>query len=222
VVIGYSHLTGKVKGEDWMETEQLKIFDENRNPIGVASREDVHKLGYWHETFHCWFVRKEQERDYLYLQLRSKTKKDYPNLLDITAAGHLMADESVEDGVREIKEEVGIDIHFQDLIPLGIIDYCVKEEDFIDKEFAHTFLYKSEKSFDDFILQDEVAGIVKVDLNEFAELWFGKSEIIKITGFTVTEDGNKIYFEEHVGRGKFVPHQNKFYRTVLEKIKEHI
>jgi hypothetical protein len=62
-----------------METEQLKIFDENRNPIGVASREDVHRLGYWHETFHCWFV-------------------------DITAAGHLMADESVEDGVREIKE----------------------------------------------------------------------------------------------------------------------
>jgi isopentenyldiphosphate isomerase len=178
VINGNSQLAGKVKGEDWMETEQLKILDEDRNPIGVASREDVHRLGYWHETFHCWFVRKEQERDYLYLQLRSKTKKDYPNLLDITVAGHLMADESVEDGVREIKEEVGIDIHFQDLIPLGIIDYCVKEEDFIDKEFAHTFLYRSEKSFEDFILQDEVAGIVKVDLSEFAELWFGEREII--------------------------------------------
>jgi isopentenyldiphosphate isomerase len=206
-----------------METEQLKIFDDNRNPIGVASREDVHRLGYWHETFHCWFIKKEQGKDYLYLQLRSKTKKDYPNLLDITAAGHLMADESVEDGVREIKEEVGIDIDIQELIPLGIIDYCVKEEDFIDKEFAHTFLYKSEKSFDDFILQDEVAGMVKVDLNEFAELWLGEKEKIKITGFRIKEeDGNKIYFEERVGKEKFVPHQYKFYRTVLEKIKEYI
>jgi isopentenyldiphosphate isomerase len=204
-----------------METELLKIFDENRSPIGVASREDVHKLGYWHETFHCWFVMREKEQDYLYLQLRSKTKKDYPNLLDITAAGHLMADESVEDGVREIKEEVGIDVQIQELIPLGIIDYSVIEKDFIDKELAHTFLYKSEKSFDDFILQDEVAGIVKVEFNEFAELWYGRREKIKVSGFTV-EDGNKIYIEEYVGKEKFVPHQNKFYRTVLEKIKEHI
>lgn len=204
-----------------METELLKIFDENRNPKGVASREDVHRLGYWHETFHCWFVNREKEQDYLYLQLRSKTKKDYPNLLDITAAGHLMADESVEDGVREIKEEVGIDVHIQDLIPLGIIDYSVREINFIDKELAHTFLYKSEISFDDFILQDEVAGIVKVEFNEFAELWYGRREKIKVSGFTV-EDGNKIYKEEYVGKEKFVPHQNKFYRTVLEKIKEHI
>ncbi|KGM44957.1 NUDIX domain-containing protein [Neobacillus niacini] len=205
-----------------METEQLKIFDENRNPIGIASREEVHRLGYWHETFHCWFISKDQEKDYLYLQLRSKIKKDYPNLLDITAAGHLLASESVEDGVREIKEEVGIDITPQELIPLGIIDYSVLDGDFIDKEFAHTFLYKSEKNFEDFILQDEVAGIVKVEFNEFVELWLDERPFITITGFEVTENGNKIYFEEQVGKEKFVPHQNKFYRTVLEKMRAHI
>lgn len=212
----------RLEGEEWMETEQLKIFDEKRNEIGIASREDVHRLGYWHETFHCWFISKEEEKNYLYLQLRSKTKKDYPNLLDITAAGHLLADETVEDGVREIKEEVGIDLTFQDLIPLGIIDYCVIQGDFIDKEFAHTFLYKSEKNFDDFILQDEVAGIVKVDFNEFVELWIGERQFITITGFEVSREGNKIYFEELVGKEKFVPHQNKFYTTVLEKMKVHI
>ncbi|WHY02449.1 NUDIX domain-containing protein [Neobacillus sp. DY30] len=205
-----------------METEQLKIFDENRNPIGIASREDVHRLGYWHETFHCWFISKEKEMDYLYLQLRSKTKKDYPNLLDITVAGHLLASESVEDGVREIKEEVGINVHIRELIPLGVIDYCVMDGDFIDKEFAHTFLYKSEKNFNDFNLQEEVAGIVKVEFNEFVELWLGERQFITAIGYEVTKDGNKIYFEELVGKEKFVPHQAKFYSTVLQKIKAHI
>ncbi|WP_328797176.1 hypothetical protein [Heyndrickxia sporothermodurans] len=70
-----------------MESELLKIFDEKRNPIGVASREEVHKKGFWHETFQCWFVSKEEEKDYILLQIRSDQKKDYPNLLDITSAG---------------------------------------------------------------------------------------------------------------------------------------
>ncbi|MDR7000182.1 NUDIX domain-containing protein [Neobacillus niacini] len=205
-----------------MENEQLKIFDDYRNSIGVATREEVHRLGYWHETFHCWFISKEKGTNYLYLQLRSNTKKDYPNLLDITAAGHLLANETVQDGMREIQEEVGIDISFQDLIPLGIIDYCLINADFIDKEFANVFLYKSEKSFHDFTLQEEVSGIVKAEFNHFAELWFGERETIKIRGFEINKDGTKIFFEESVGRDKFVPHQIKFYKTVIEKIKENL
>jgi isopentenyldiphosphate isomerase len=206
-----------------MEKEQLKIFDEYRNQIGVATREDVHRLGYWHEAFHCWFFSKEKGTDYLYLQLRSSTKKDYPNLLDITAAGHLLANETVQDGIREIKEEVGIDISFQELIPLGIIDYCVIREDFIDKEIANVFLYKSKKSFDDFTLQEEeVAGIVKAEFNHFTELWFGERETIQIRGFEIKKDGSKILIDENVGRNKFVPHQLKFYKTVIERIKEKI
>lgn len=178
-----------------MQTEQLKIFDDDRNPIGVATREEVHRFGYWHETFHCWFTHKEEGTDYIYLQLRSQTKRDYPNLLDITAAGHLLADETVQDGVREIKEEVGIDVSFEELLPLGIIDYCVITDDFIDKELAHSFLYKSEKSFEDFTLQDEVAGIVRVEFNHFVELWFGERESVKIRGFEMGKNGDKIFLK---------------------------
>ncbi|MFP7296907.1 NUDIX hydrolase [Neobacillus niacini] len=206
-----------------MDNEQLTIFDENRSQIGIASRKDVHKFGYWHEAFHCWFISEEQGSVYLYLQLRSSTKKDYPNLLDITAAGHLLANERVQDGVREVKEEIGIDISFQELIPLGIIDYCVKRVDFIDKEIANVFLYKCKNSLDDFTLQEEeVAGIVKVEFNHFAELWLGKRETIRIKGFEIMQDGTKILIDEHVGRNKFVPHQIEYYKTVIEKIKEKI
>ncbi|KRG12601.1 NUDIX hydrolase [Virgibacillus soli] len=203
-----------------MENELLKIFDRGRNQIGIATREDVHRYGYWHEAFHCWFIRKEKGMDCLYLQLRSNLKKDYPNLLDVTAAGHLLANETVQDGVREIKEEIGVDISFQELIPLGIIDYCVIREDFIDKEIANVFLYKSTKSFEEFTLQkEEVSGIVKTEFSHFADLWFGKRESIRISGYKVKDDGKKVLIDESVEKNKFVPHQIKFYQTVIEKIK---
>lgn len=206
-----------------MENEQSKIFDEYRNQIGVATRRDIHRFGYWHETFNCWFISKENETDYLYLQLRSNLKKDYPNLLDTTVAGHLLANETVQDGVREITEEIGIDISFQELIPLGIIAHCIVSEDLIDKEIANIFLYKSEKSFDNFTLQEEeVSGIVKTKFKHFAELWLDERETIKIKGFLIKKDGEKVLIDENVGKNKFVPYQIKFYKTLIEKIKEKI
>lgn len=205
------------------EQEKLKIFDDNRNQIGVASRSDVHKNGYWHEAFHCWFIRKEAGINYIYLQLRSKHKKDYPNLLDVTAAGHLLADETVRDGVREIKEEIGIDLAFEDLVQLGVINYCVVKDNFIDKEFAHVFLYMSDNSLDDFTLQvEEVSGMVKGKFEDFAKLWFGEKAEIEISGFEINEDGKKLVIKEHVKRDKFVPHQVAFYKEVIEMMQAHM
>jgi isopentenyldiphosphate isomerase len=61
-----------------METELLKIMDHKRNQIGIATREEVHRLGYWHDAFHCWFVSEESEKNYIYLQHRSNSKKIIP------------------------------------------------------------------------------------------------------------------------------------------------
>lgn len=205
------------------EQELLKIFDEERNHIGVASRSEVHQMGYWHEAFHCWFIRKERGIDYIYLQLRSNRKKDYPNLLDITAAGHLLAHESVLDGVREIKEEIGIDVPFEDLVQLGILSYCVEKENFIDKEYANVFLYKSDNAFDDYILQtEEVSGIVRAKFSDFAQLWSGHKEEIEISGFEIDNQGKKLVINKNVGRDKFVPHQASFYQEVIGRIQIHI
>ncbi|PLR82524.1 NUDIX hydrolase [Bacillus canaveralius] len=206
-----------------MENEKLKIFDKDRNQVGVATREEVHRVGHWHEAFHCWFISREEEVDYIYLQLRSDLKKDYPNLLDITAAGHLLAHETVHDGIREIKEEIGIDVSVNELVPLGIIDYCVIKENFIDKEIANVFLYESNNAFDEFTLQkEEVSGIVRAEFDDFNELWLGEKEEIRIKGFEINKDGEKILIDKFVGRNKFVPHENSFYESVIQLIKEKI
>lgn len=154
-----------------MESEVLTVFDDQRNPIGRAERGEVHRLGLWHETFHCWFISKEPEKVSLYLQLRSADKKDYPNLLDITAAGHLLESENVRDGIREVKEEIGFDISYDDLMFLGIVEYCAAREGFMDNEFAHVYLHEIVNGWDGFTLQkEEVSGMVKVDFYEFQKL----------------------------------------------------
>ena len=88
--------------------EILDIYDAKMNHIGTASREEAHKFGYWHQTFHCWIVRREKGKNYVLFQIRDKEKQDAPNKLDITAAGHLKSGETKEDGLRELSEELGI------------------------------------------------------------------------------------------------------------------
>lgn len=202
-----------------MEDELIKIFDRERNPIGVAAREEIHKQGYWHETFHCWFVSEEEDTPYIFLQKRSHIKKDYPNLLDITAAGHLLAEETIHDGVREIKEELGVDIAFADLVPLGVIEYSLTRDLLIDNEFAHVFLYKSEFGFNDFILQEEeVSGIVKATLTDFSRLLFGKESAILVEGFEINQQGYKEKIKKLVEKEDLVPHEHSYYKEVLQLI----
>ncbi|MFJ7744545.1 NUDIX domain-containing protein [Peribacillus sp. NPDC097295] len=206
-----------------IENEMLKIFNEARHPIGEATREEVHRLGHWHEVFHCWFVSREEEVDYLYLQHRCALKKDYPDLLDITAAGHLLADETVHDGVREIKEEIGITVPFDELVSLGVIKDCATMENFIDKELVHLFLYKSTNRFSDFVLQkEEVSGIVKVKLKDFEKLWFGPLEEVHIQGFEMNHLDKRVTVNRYVGRDQFVPHETSYYESMIRSIKKEL
>ncbi|PAE24833.1 NUDIX domain-containing protein [Bacillus sp. 7894-2] len=203
-----------------MDTEILNIFDDSRKQIGSASREEVHQKGHWHETFHCWFVSREHDQDYNYFQYRSNEKKDYPGLLDITAAGHLMSHESVRDGMREVEEELGIHVDFADLVPLGVIEYIAEKENFIDKELAHVFLYDSVHTLEEFNPQpEEVTGIYRIALEDFYELWFEGREHIKAEGFQVERE-ERITSAIAVRKEDFVPHEDYYYRRVLHSIRE--
>nr|WP_085523457.1 NUDIX domain-containing protein [Tuberibacillus sp. Marseille-P3662] len=206
-----------------MENEQVKIFDEHRNQIGMTTRQEAHKVGYWHETFQCWFVSREDQTYYIYFQIRSATKKDFPNLLDITAAGHLLADETVEDGVREVKEELGIHVSFEKLEPLGVIEDSIIQENFVDREFANVFLYPCQYPFAEYKLQkEEVSGIVKADFNNVYQLWLGDKRDISVEGFEINEDGRRDPIKKTVSKNSFVPHKHSYYESILKWIDQRI
>ncbi|MGM0846195.1 MAG: NUDIX hydrolase [Bacillota bacterium] len=206
-----------------MEKETLTIFDDDGVPIGTAPRDEVHQKGYWHETFHCWFIERKDEDCYLYFQLRSGKKKDYPNLLDITAAGHILSHETSEEGIREVREETGIQVSFEELVPLGIIPYEVITENFIDRERASLFLYEFTGLMEGFSLEEEeVSGIFKVEFDQFEKVIDGEVEFVTLEGFQIAVDGIKEMKEIKAEKKDFVPHEDSYYKEVLQKIRHYI
>lgn len=199
-----------------MNEEILTTFDAQGNVTGTATRDEVHREGLWHETFHCWFVQQREDDLYIYLQLRSKDKRDYAGLLDITAAGHLLANESAMDGIREVEEELGLRISYDELIPLGIIPYSMTKEGLIDNERANVFLYNSPHTLEQFQLQqEEVAGIVLAKFSAFRKFWQGELEQLDVSGFGVRDSGERIVIHETVDMSHFVPHDTDYYQQVI-------
>ncbi|WP_019910531.1 NUDIX hydrolase [Paenibacillus sp. HW567] len=199
-----------------MNEEILTTFDVQGNVTGTAPRDEVHRKGLWHETFHCWFVQQRDNDLYIYLQLRSKDKRDDAGLLDITAAGHLLADETAMDGIREVEEELGLRISYDDLIPLGIIPYTMTKDGMIDNERANVFLYSNPYPLEQFRLQrEEVAGIVLAEFSAFRRFWEGGLHQLDVSGFRITDSGERIAIHETVDMTHFVPHDADYYRQVI-------
>ncbi len=199
-----------------MAIEILDIFSKDMNHIGTATRNEVHRMGYWHQTFHCWFIEKSTES--ILFQRRHKNKKDYPHVLDITVAGHLSAGEGPMDGVREIKEEVGIDVHMDELVCGGIFQGSIVMEDIIDNEFCHLFFYNNVHPLEIFTLQsDEVESIVRIPIGDLSSLLKDEIPQLQVAEYHI-ENGRSSVRSIGVTKEDFVPHEDRYYHNVLKII----
>jgi isopentenyldiphosphate isomerase len=160
--------------------ELLDIYDENMTHLGVKERGAVHRDGDWHRVFHCWVIYRDAAgQDFMVLQKRGPDKDIFPNRLDVTVGGHYEAGESVADGVREIEEELGITTRFDDLIPVGVRVTVARYEGLIDREFADNFLLVRDTAIRDYpYQQDEVSGLVALNIDEALALFAGERETI--------------------------------------------
>jgi isopentenyldiphosphate isomerase len=157
-----------------MSEEIVDIFDENYRHLGTSTKTEARKNGNWVQSIHAWIV-SPRDNGYVLFQKRGKHKKIYPNALDISVAGHYRAGEKIEDGVREISEELGLVVNFNDLIPLGVKLDIGKAGDNIIHEFCHTYLLKSELEPRDYEFVDgEVEGLVKISIEDGLALFSGK------------------------------------------------
>ena len=194
----------------------MAIFDERHQRIGENTREFIHRQGLWHETFHCWFVHIEEGVPLLYFQRRSKAKKDFPNLFDITAAGHLLENETVQEGVREVKEELGVGIGIHDLNSIGVIKDTIVHSELIDNEFAHTFVYIIEATPIFHLQREEVSGIFSSPISDVEKLY--NLEVDEISLKPIVSDVEET-IEIKVTLEDFVPHGAGYMEQVLDAIR---
>ncbi len=197
--------------------EIIKTFDANHIQIGEADRAVVHAQGLWHETFHCWFVAELDGVPCVLVQLRSPLKKNFPGLLDVTAAGHLESHEEPLDGVREIEEELGVDIDLDRLIPLGLrIDAQDESNGSRNREFAYVFLYRDDRPLLDYRLQEEeVSALLAIPVDQGLALLFDEKHSVTCGGIRFDSDGALVTFTTDVTTAHFIPLVDGYYRKVF-------
>lgn len=154
-----------------MAKEYFDILDENGNKTGKTKlRSEVHRDGDWHKAVHIWIINNTGD---ILLQRRCATKDSNPNKLDISSAGHLSAgDDSLTGALRELKEELNLDVKPEDLQFIKTLKRSSRyTETFINNEFDDLYIVRTDKKIDDMKFQeDEISEIMFVPYKKFKEM----------------------------------------------------
>ena len=195
--------------------EYLDYFDSNMNFLGVGTREEVHKNGWWHKTFHGWVLREEDDKHYVVFQIRASERESYPDLLDITVAGHLLTSEKIEDGFREVFEEIGIRIEDKQKKFLGIRITIAESIYKQNKEFSYVYFIYNNTAISEYSLQEkEVKGIVEIEVESGLRLFSDEEKSISVRGYKY-EKGKKIYGNFIIAKKDFVQRIDNYYYKIF-------
>lgn len=173
--------------------EILDIYDGQNRHIGQKTRSEVHRNGDWHRTFHCWVLcRNEDGVGSIILQRRSEKKSSWPGYVDVSAAGHYQSGETLEDGLRELEEELGVSASLGDLIRLGT-RVCIEEFEGNKKnhEFQDVCFLWGQADLGSYRLQGaELSGLMKAPVAAMLELFSKKVDRVDAEGIQlVASDG---------------------------------
>lgn len=119
--------------------ELLRIYTPEGEPTDAFKRRDeVHRSGDWHGTVHLWVMNSSAE---LLFQKRADTAELHPGLWDVSAAGHIVSDDSVEASIeREALEELGIAIPAKTARWLFTLKTDTRSETLYERVFQHVYL----------------------------------------------------------------------------------
>ena len=195
--------------------EHIDVYDADLRPLGTKERTAAHLEGCWHRTFHCWVVRTVDCPGLLF-QVRSPEMANFPNLLDVSAAGHLSAGEAVVDGLREVREELGIEFDPADTVFAGErVEVADQENGQHNREYQSVYFVGTELDLEDFTPQvEEVSGLLWLPLEDGLRLFTGAVSRVSVSQRRFT-DGHWILGARELTSADFLPRIQKYYLAAL-------
>lgn len=146
--------------------ELVEIVDSNGNFTGEIIDKDIaHDKNLLHNEICCFILNDNKQ---VLLQKRASTKRMHPNKWGL-CAGHVVAHESLADAaLREIKEEVGLDIVANELHPFA-------------EKFVNLDTYDSQITYFYYIKTNLKASGFEIQLEELSEVkWFSIDKVIEM------------------------------------------
>ena len=180
--------------------EYIDIVTKEGEPTGKSAlKSEIHTKGHYHNTAHIWFYTSKGE---ILLAQRAASKSICPLLWDVSVAGHIDSGETTEQAsIREVKEEIGLDITATDLQKIGVFQCFQKYTNgIIDNEFHHTFIAE-----------------LKEDLNSLTPQ-IGEVEDLKLVSI---KDFN-LLLENSDTNNHFVSSNKSYYDIVIQSIKKQL
>jgi len=150
--------------------EMIDVLNSDGTLSGeTASRDKIHEKGLWHRSVYVCVLSNKGE---ILLQRRSKNKKNWPCLWDISVGGHISAgDSSSLSAIREVEEEIGLTITQEDLEYLGTAkkEWVLDNGKWLDNEIHDVYiLFSNPVIFKDIIIQkSELESVKYVPIEEF-------------------------------------------------------
>lgn len=176
--------------------EYIDILNDAGEISGkTCLKSEAHKNGLFHASTHIWII--DFEKNVL-IQKRASNKDVFPNLWDVSVAGHISAGElPIISAIREIKEEVGIKLQENELHYIGTSKKkIIHKIDLIDNELHHIYICIVNFDFN----------ALKIQVEEISEIKTIKLESL-ITA--VLKEKNN-----------FVPHGKDYYSFVFSELKK--
>jgi len=180
--------------------ELVDILDAQGRPTGkTAMKSEAHAEGWFHPTVHVWLYTHDGK---VLLQQRGRHKDTHPLLWDVSVAGHMGAGETSEaSAVREVAEEIGLDISETDLEKIGVFKSVHKHgEQLIDREFHHTFLCE-----------------LKLPLEKLKKQ---ESEVEQLDLIPITQFSNDILGP--TSSKKYVPNETGYYMEIVTVLRKKL
>ena len=196
--------------------ETFDLCDDRGRPLGIAKdRELVHHDGDWHRSFHCWVVDTTAPAEpAVVLQRRSAAKQTSPGLWDVSVGGHYMAGEGIEGGLREMQEELGLEVDATQLVRAGWRrEVVVFENGLIEREIQDVFflfrpLWLAQLHPD----PTEVSGLARVPLDTLYQLAQSRLADAVAPGARVAASGRLETLDVALSPSLLVPRSGRYYQ----------